>query len=97
MQEIEFSTVAPLFNVLTSFPFNLGDVATETLRAESAADRAKLDLTLLTGGVVNDVGTKDGLHKVVDFVLRQDIVRRLEENLLRFGANQKGQSLVKNL
>jgi hypothetical protein len=57
----------------------------------------ELHLPILLGGVVYYARAEHRFHEAVHLVLGQHVVARLEERLLRFWADEEGQSLVEEL
>jgi hypothetical protein len=97
-QQVDGAPLAPvLLEVLAGLLLDLGHVLLQARGPQPVGHGLHLDHPVLLGGVVHDVLAKDGAGEVVHFVLRQDVVARLEEDLLRLGPDQEGQALEEDL
>ena len=98
-QQVDFAGFAlPEFvEIATRFFFNFSDIGLQTRGTQTVRHGLKLHLPILFGGVVDNAGSKDGLHKVVDFILGKNIIRGFEEYFLRLGSDQIRETLVEDL
>mmetsp|Transcript_17400 Transcript_17400/g.40404 ORF Transcript_17400/g.40404 Transcript_17400/m.40404 type:complete len:331 (+) Transcript_17400:278-1270(+) len=74
IQQVGFTTLAPLFQVKSRLSFDLGDVALQPAHPQAICHTLKLGLTILASRIVHHVGTKNGSHEIINLILRKHVV-----------------------